>query len=204
MPMNIQEMQEITGSWDYGMLPPNVRVGEGCYLERKESFKRFRSARNPGLVLGRGVRVYTWTEFNVETTGLLEIGDESVLVGAVFMCAEHILIGQRVIISYNVTIADSDFHPRDPDLRKLDAVSNAPQGNREHRPVIATQPVRVEDEVWIGIGAILLKGVRIGKGARIGAGAVVTMDIPAGAEVAGNPGRLVERGNGPVSGGATG
>ena len=204
MAMTIHEVQEITGSWDYGALPANVRVGAGCYLERKESFKRFRSTRDPGLMLGRSVRAYTWTEFNVEPTGLLEIGDETVLVGAVFMCAEHIQIGQRVIISYNVTIADSDFHPRDPELRRLDAISNAPRGDREHRPAILTRPVVVEDEVWIGIGAILLKGVRIGKGARIGAGAVVTMDVPAGAEVAGNPGRLVEPGNGAAEGGTTG
>lgn len=204
MPMTIQEVREITGEWDHATLPDNIRVGEGCYLERRESFKRFRSTRHPGLVLGRGVRAYTWTEFNVEPAGLLEIGDETVLVGAVFMCAEHICIGQRVIISYNATIADSDFHPRDPELRKQDAIFNSPQGDREHRPVLVTRPVVVEDDAWIGIGAILLKGVRIGKGARIGAGAVVTRDVPAGADVAGNPARLVDRGNGPSSGGTNG
>lgn len=190
--MTIHEVQEITGGWDYGLLPGNIRVGKGCYLERKDSFKRFRSARDPGLILGQGVKAYTWTEFNVEPTGFLEIGDETVLVGAVFMCAESIRIGKRVIVSYNVTIADSDFHPRDPELRRRDAISNAPEGDRAQRPVVLAQPVVVEDDAWIGIGAILLKGVRIGRGARIGAGSVVTRDVPAGAEVAGNPGRIVE------------
>lgn len=191
--MTIHEIQEITGAWDHRLLPANIRVGERCYLERKESFKRFRSARDPGLILGDGVKVYTWTEFNVEPTGCVEIGEETVLVGAVFMCAESIRIGKRVIVSYNVTISDSDFHPRDPELRQRDAVSNAPEGDRAQRPVVLAQPVVVEDDVWIGIGAILLKGVHIGRGARIGAGAVVTMDVPPGAEVAGNPGRIIER-----------
>ena len=183
----------LTGSWDYALLPKNVRLGEGCFLEREESFKRFRSTREPGLVLGDRVKVYTWTTFNVEPTGVLEVGDDSTLVGAVFMCAENIRIGRRVIVSYNVTIADSDFHPRDPELRKLDAIANAPEGDRSRRPTVVSRPVVIEDDVWIGIGAIVLKGVQIGKGARIGAGAVVTSNVPAGAVVIGNPARRVER-----------
>ena len=49
----------------------------------------------------------------------------------------------------------------------------------------------IEDDAHVGIGAIILKGVRIGKGARVEAGALVTDDVPAGAEVAGNPARLI-------------
>jgi 2,3,4,5-tetrahydropyridine-2,6-dicarboxylate N-succinyltransferase len=52
-------------------------------------------------------------------------------------------------------------------------------------------PVVIEDDAWIGIGAIVLKGVRIGAGARVGAGAVVARDVPAGASVEGNPARVV-------------
>ncbi|MEW6161449.1 MAG: acyltransferase, partial [Verrucomicrobiota bacterium] len=163
-----------------------------CFFERKESFKRFRSRRNPGLVFGDRVRAYTWTEFNIEEEGCVEIGDDTVLVGAVFMCAAQIRIGRRVVISYNVTIADSDFHPRDAELRKLDAISNAPGGDRSHRPRFIARPVFIEDDARIGIGAIVLKGVRIGAGAQVWAGAVVTNDVPAGAVVAGNPAHLLE------------
>ena len=49
----------------------------------------------------------------------------------------------------------------------------------------------IEDDVWIGIGAIVLKGVRIGKDARIAAGSVVTTNVPPGATVVGNPARVV-------------
>jgi acetyltransferase-like isoleucine patch superfamily enzyme len=188
------DVSEITGGWDYRTLPANVRVGAGCYLERKDSFRRFRSTREPGLVLGDRVIAYTWTEFNVEPTGLLEVGDDTTLVGAVFMCAEHVRIGERVVVSYNVTIADSDFHPHDPELRRQDAVANAPFGDRSRRPPLVCRPVVIEDGVWIGIGAIILKGVRIGAGARVAAGAVVTRDVPAGAAFAGNPARLVQEG----------
>lgn len=107
------------------------------------------------------------------------------------MCAESIVLGKWVVVSYNVTIADCDFHPKDPELRKQDAIANAPQGDKSRRPKLETRPVIIEDDVWIGIGAIILKGVHIGRGAKIGAGAVVTSNVPAGATIIGNPGGLV-------------
>ena len=54
--------------------------------------------------------------------------------------------------------------------------------------------VVIEDDVWIGYNATILKGVRIGKGAIIAPGAVVTHDVPPGATVAGNPACLMEQG----------
>jgi acetyltransferase-like isoleucine patch superfamily enzyme len=183
--------RDITGAWDYRTLPANVQVGNDCWLERRDSFARFRSTQTPGLVLKDRVRVYTWTAFNIEPTGYVEVGDRSTLVGGIFMCAERITIGRNVIVSYHVTIADSDFHPIDPEVRIQDAVANSPSGDRSQRPAIVTRPVTIEDNVWIGIGAIILKGVRIGRGARIEAGTVVTQDVPPDRTIAGNPGQLV-------------
>jgi maltose O-acetyltransferase len=54
-------------------------------------------------------------------------------------------------------------------------------------------PVVIEDNVWIGGGAILLPGITIGAGAIIGAGAVVTRDVAAGDRVAGNPARSIKK-----------
>lgn len=184
-------IDSVIGTWDYRELPPNARIGRDCWLERKSSFGSFRSERDPGLVLGHRVRVYTWTTFNIEPAGCVEVGDDSVLVGPVFMCSAQITVGRRVIISYNVTIADADFHPIDPELRQQDAIANAPFGDRSRRPPFISRPVVIGDDVWIGIGAIVLKGVRIGDGARIGPGAVVTRDVPAGSAVVGNPARPV-------------
>lgn len=52
-------------------------------------------------------------------------------------------------------------------------------------------PVVVEDDSDIGVGAILLPGITIGRGAQVGAGAVVTRDVPPYAVVAGNPARVL-------------
>jgi acetyltransferase-like isoleucine patch superfamily enzyme len=110
------------------------------------------------------------------------------------MCAGDITLGERVIVSYNVTVADCDFHPRNPEERMLDAVANAPAGDRSHRPPLVSRPVVIGDDVWVGIGAIILKGVTVGPGARVGPGAVVSADVPAGGWGAGNPARPVAGG----------
>jgi acetyltransferase-like isoleucine patch superfamily enzyme len=173
---------------DRSELPSNVSLGEGCLFEHtRETFAHFRSTRDPGLRLGEGVQVFQGTTFSVEANGIVEIGEGSVLAGAVFMCAEAITLGRGVLASYNVMIADCDFHPLDPGLRRRDAIAVAPEGDRGQRPELVTAPVVVDDGAWIGIGAVILKGVRIGRGARVGAGAVVTKDIPPDATFAGNP-----------------
>jgi acetyltransferase-like isoleucine patch superfamily enzyme len=188
--MTKHDIADITGQWDYRSLPKNVLVGRDCWFERKVSFSGVRSQYEPGLVIGDRVRIYTWACFNIEPTGVIHIGDDSVLVGPVFMCAERITIGRRVVISYNVTIADSDFHPIDPALRKQDAIANSPFGDRSQRPPFISRPISIEDDVWIGIGAIILKGVTLGSGSRIGPGCVVTSNVPAKTTVVGNPAQL--------------
>jgi maltose O-acetyltransferase len=55
----------------------------------------------------------------------------------------------------------------------------------------ASHPIVVEDEVWIGAGAIVLQGVTIGRGAVISAGAVVKDDVPAGTVAGGVPARVL-------------
>jgi acetyltransferase-like isoleucine patch superfamily enzyme len=53
------------------------------------------------------------------------------------------------------------------------------------------EPIWIEDDVWIGTRAIVLKGVRLGRGSVVAAGAVVTHDVPAYSVVAGVPARVV-------------
>lgn len=53
------------------------------------------------------------------------------------------------------------------------------------------KPIVIEDNVWLGGGAILLPGVTIGRNAVVGAGAVVSHSVPANTAVAGNPARVI-------------
>ena len=96
--------------------------------------------------------------------------------GASIYAESAITIGDRVRIGPYVSIADTDFH---------DAY------DRSHRP--AGVPVQIDDDVWLGTRAMVLKGVHIGRGAVIAAGAIVTTDVPPFAVVAGVPGRVIDR-----------
>jgi acetyltransferase-like isoleucine patch superfamily enzyme len=90
----------------------------------------------------------------------------------------------------NAAISDGDFHPLDPELRRRDAVANAPEGDPSSRPPVESRPVEIGDDVRVGIGAIILKGVSIGRGAQVTPGTVVTSHVPPGAPIEGNPNRL--------------
>lgn len=111
--------------WSDDALPPGVVVGEDVYFERHAtSLRRYRSEQEAGLRIGAGARIYTWTEFSVEPAGAMTVGARTTLVGGLFMCGERIEIGDDVVISYDVTIADCDFHPLEPVARRADTIAD--------------------------------------------------------------------------------
>lgn len=104
--------------------------------------------------------------------------------------AERISIGSRVLISHNVNIFDSLTHPINPSERHAQTRAILTTGH-PRAVELEARPVVLEDDCWIGAGAIVLRGVRIGQGAIIGAGSVVTRDVPAYAIVGGNPAEVI-------------
>lgn len=113
------------------------------------------------------------------------IGDYSIVSSSASIC-----IGSNVAISHNVSIFDNDSHPLDSDERRSHVQRIISQGPPRDAVGIGSSPIVIGDDVWIGFGAIVLKGVTIGRGAVVGAGSVVTKDVPPGALVVGNPARL--------------
>lgn len=93
-------------------------------------------------------------------------------------CRSHISIGDNVSIAYGVLIQDSDYHT----VYREDGM-----------PKPETLPIVIEDNVWIGACAIILKGVTLGEGCVVAAGAVVTKNVPASSLVAGNPARVIKQ-----------
>ena len=109
----------------------------------------------------------------------IEIGENSGLSGTVVGASQKIVIGKNVLCGANVFITDFDWHNIDPELRRKPLQTLA-------------SPVLIEDNVWLGLNVIVLKGVTIGQNSVIGANSVVTKSIPANVIAAGNPCRVIK------------
>ena len=186
--------QAVPDDWFLGRIPANIVVGENCVVDSSFCFKHFYSKRQPGLRLGQHVSLWR-TALATEAEAVIEIGDYCYLANASLVASQRITIGSHVFIAGGVTIADSDLHPLDPAARLADTIALSPIGNRKKRPHIESRPVAIEDDVWIGWNAVVLKGVRVGAGAVIEPGAIVLRDVPPGVVVAGNPAKPLETRN---------
>jgi acetyltransferase-like isoleucine patch superfamily enzyme/acyl carrier protein len=110
----------------------------------------------------------------------LKIGDGTFIGDHVFIsCALSIEIGKHVVFSDRVFLSDSNHHYENPDLPIL------LQANTLGHPIV------IEDHAWIGINAVILEGVTIGRHSIVSASSVVTSDVPPFSVVAGNPARVV-------------
>ncbi|MBU0653020.1 MAG: acyltransferase, partial [Proteobacteria bacterium] len=123
----------------------------------------------------RKVRLTVWSALGEE--GRIEIGNCCLICpGVRISAATEVVIGESCMLAQGAFVTDSDWHGvYDRSL-----------------PIGHTIPVHIGDNVWIGDGAIICKGVRIGENSIIGAGAVVVRDIPANAVAAGNPAAVVK------------
>ncbi len=178
------------GYWTQGTPPPNVRLGENTVVTDDLAFKRFHSEQPEALTIGANCTM-DGVHFDLGTHGRMIIGDYCYFTNAVLLCELEVRIGSYVVIGWNTTIADTDFHPLSPAERIADALAVSPLGQGRPRPLILKRPVIIEDNVWIGPNAAILKGVRLGAGAWIEAGSVVTRDVPPRARVLGNPAQVV-------------
>jgi acetyltransferase-like isoleucine patch superfamily enzyme len=94
--------------------------------------------------------------------------------GVRVVCCQEIIIGEYSLFGDESVIMDCDFH----------GVGDSPA---------KTAPVIVEQGVWVGTRAIIIKGVTLGTGCVVGAGAVVTRSVPSRSLVVGNPARIVRQ-----------
>lgn len=109
----------------------------------------------------------------------LLIGEDFGMTGGTLCAAQSLQIGDRVIIGANCVITDTDFHPIDPETRKVDTKAGK------------TRPTTIGDDVFIGMNCLILKGSHIGNGSVIGAGSVVSGEVPEGVVFAGNPAKFI-------------
>ena len=128
---------------------------------------------------------------------LFGAGGDTVWMQPPFYCdyGSNIELGERVFFNFNCVVLDvcpirigsftlfgpavqilTPMHPLNAELRRREEFG---------------KPIEIGSDVWVGGGALILPGVRIGSRAVIGAGSVVTRDVPDGVFAAGNPCRVV-------------
>lgn len=155
-------------------LEPRVRVAMSVSVRPMWSY-----GSRLHVLLRRGSSIYG--NVVLQGSGCIELGERSFISHYCVIGSQSLVrIGADVMIAAAVTIRDSDHVFAD-----IDRAMNT-QG-------VDVAPVIIEDDVWIGHGAVILKGVRIGTGAVVAAGAVVRSDVEPRTVVGGVPARVISR-----------
>jgi len=144
-----------------------LRIGPGVGLRHAETFE-----------IGDGVMIGEQAVIHGRIDGRCVIGDKAWIGPQAYLDARDVVIGANVGWGPGAKLLGST-HTGDP----IEA------------PIIATDlqiaPTFIEDDADIGVNAVLMPGVTIGRGAIVGAGAVVTRDVPPFSKVAGAPARII-------------
>lgn len=122
----------------------------------------------------------SYTYENIQVGNDVSIGD-----GAIFLCSESkVIIGNKVMFGPNVTVVGGDHNTSMIGQFMYDVHTKRPEDD---------QDVIFEDDIWVGSGAIILKGVRIGRGSIIAAGAIINKDVLPYTVVGGVPARIISK-----------
>ncbi|MEV5767364.1 acyltransferase [Micromonospora sp. NPDC052213] len=157
----------------YRLRYPRLRLGRGVEIRG-----RIRLRRGVRVSIGDRTRVNKLVRF--AGPGEVTVGADCLLNATWIGTWTSVTIGDRCLLS-DCELLDNDFH-------------NLPPEQRHDPPVPATRaPITIEDNVWIGAHALVLKGVRIGRDSVVGAATVVRTDVPPRVVVAGNPQQTVKK-----------
>jgi acetyltransferase-like isoleucine patch superfamily enzyme len=159
----------------------HIRLGNGVYLDQGV----YLHACPNGIEIGEGTFVMHHAELHVYN--FRNMPHSGICIGRNCLISEfNVLRGQGGII-----IGDNVYTAPLVQMLAVDHVYDDPT-----RPIIeqgiTAKGIVVEDNAWIGAGAIITDGVRVGKGAVVGAGAVVVEDVPPHTVVAGVPAKVVK------------
>ena len=161
----------------------DVKIGKNCRFTGKAHFNRIQDS---SISIGNGcifnssktsnlIGVYSPCMIStIKKKAVIEIGNGCGFSGTVIGAGLYVRLGNNVRCGANTLITDCDWHTDDYRTGK-------------------DKPVIIEDNVWLGYGVKVLKGVHIGKNSLIGINSVVTKDVPANVVAAGNPCRVIKQ-----------
>ena len=168
-----------------------VKIGSRSNIKYSLYFKK---SKNSKITIGDDFVFFSDDNLNplspgrkgtifAEGDAIIKIGNMVGMSSTILWAKNSITIGDRVTIGANVVILDSDCHS----LNYLDRWTEDDMRNCKSKPIV------IEDDVLIGAGSYILKGVHIGARSIIGAGSIVTTDVPSDCIVAGNPAKIIRK-----------
>jgi acetyltransferase-like isoleucine patch superfamily enzyme len=159
----------------------NVRLARGVYLDEGV----YLHATPNGIEIGENTYVMHHAELHVYNFRALP--HAGIRIGKNCLISEfNVLRGQG-----GITIGDNVYTAPLVQMAAVNHVYDDPNVPIIKQGITA-QGIVIEDDAWIGAGAIILDGVRVGKGAVVAAGAVVTQDVPPYSVVGGVPARVIK------------
>lgn len=156
--------------WDSSLMLRNKKVGS-IYV-----------AKNATLEVD-AFDVYAGSRINVNEGACLKMGSGYMNYDCVIDVFSSVSIGHGVVISERVVIRDSDNHTICEAGSEVDS-----------SPKSIAAPITIGDHVWVGVNAIILKGVTVGEGSIIAAGSIVNKDVPPHCLVGGVPAKVIKTG----------
>lgn len=145
--------------------------------------------KNEGKInIGNMVTLNSYPDGEIYKTGLqahcknsvISIGDKCKLNGTMIHCRTSVKIGDFCMFGPGTQIIDNDSHRISIDVE-------------ERRKAPISSPVIIEDNVWVGMNSLILKGVKIKKNSIIAAHSVVTKDVPENTLMGGNPAKIIKK-----------
>ncbi|MFC3825837.1 MULTISPECIES: acyltransferase [Niastella] len=132
-------------------------------------------------------------------TGEVIIGNRVFIGASTIICRSKVEFGNNIFVAWNTCFYDHDSHSLDYRHRQQDITQQLTDFRNgesfiknKNWEVVNSAPIKICDNAWIGMNALILKGVTVGEGAIVAAGSVVTKSVPAWTVVAGNPAKVVK------------
>lgn len=167
---------------DGASIGPNVKLGLGARMINLGSAEQ---AVLEGDCVVRGC-------LRVEPQGRMRIGSfVYVGDGAIVSAQSEVTIGEATLLAHGVMVFDNNSHPINPHAREIQFRRMVGVKDRYTPIVVDAAPVRIGRRCWIGMNAMVMKGVSVGDDTIVAAGSVVTADLPSGVVAAGNPARVL-------------
>jgi len=173
-----------------------ITVGDAVTIGR-----RVKLYCNSRATIKLGNNVFLGDSVEIRNPGArIDIGDDTTICNYVVIKsspdAGRIVIGKRVWIGQGSIIEGKDISIGDdvilaPNVHVIGGDHGIARNWRINQQAAKTAPVVIENDVWIGSGSVVLKGVKLHEGCVVGARSVVTHDIPPYTIAVGTPARVI-------------